>query len=189
MNTPIEAFPLSWPHGYPRTISYRRERARFKDKTFGSARDSLMAELRRMGATSVILSTSIPLKSDGMPYANRNRLPDPGVAVYFTWKKKQHVIACDNWDKIESNTHAIQLTVEAMRGLDRWACTEMLERAFQGFSALPPPPADEKWWDVLEVIEMQYKTRARQAHPDLGGNLAKMQKLNAAIEQAREARR
>jgi hypothetical protein len=63
-----EAYPLSWPDGWKRVA--RRSRSRFEVSGFGKARDFLLAEIRRMGGTGVILSTNIPLRNDGLPYAN-----------------------------------------------------------------------------------------------------------------------
>ncbi len=48
------------------------------------ARDDLVAELRRFGAKDVVLSTSVPLRLDGLPLAAARQPDDPGVAVYFS---------------------------------------------------------------------------------------------------------
>lgn len=53
----IEAYPLSWPQGYPR--SARREHSRFQT-SMANARDGLLEELRLMGARQIIISTNIP---------------------------------------------------------------------------------------------------------------------------------
>lgn len=190
-----EAFPLDWPVGYPR--SQRRVRSSFGDWSFARARNNVFGELRLMGATGVVLSTNVPLNRDGIPTAARGRVQDPGVAVYFTYLKTQRVIACDRWDLIEDNLHAVELTIAAMRGLERWGASDMLNRVFQGFTALPAPPAEEPWWDVLqcrpdtriEVIEAVYRRLAKESHPDLGGSASAMSRLNRAMEQAREEKR
>jgi curved DNA-binding protein CbpA len=49
-------------------------------------------------------------------------------------------------------------------------------------------PAARAWWEVLDVprsaglaeIEAAFRKAAKAAHPDLGGNEAAMQEINAA---------
>lgn len=190
----VTAFPLSWPPGYPR-VRYR-SRSPFKVKSFETSREQLFAELRRMGATKIILSTNIPIRQDGMPYADlaRRRIPDPGVAIYFHFRGSQRSLACDKWERLEDNLHALELTIEAMRGLERWGASSILERAFTGFTALPAPP---QWWDVLgvqpeaslETCERVYREKIMRAHPDVGGTEGMAASLNWAIEEARKAKR
>lgn len=183
-----EAFPLSWPPGFPRTV--KPKKSPFEIKSFEVTRQRLFGELRLLRASDLILSTNIPLRNDGMPYANRNRLPDPGVAIYFKWRGEDRVLACDRWDRIEDNLHAIELTIAALRGLERWGASDILRRAFTGMTALPAPP---QWWDVLEVredssievCEANYRVRIQAAHPDRGGSEGKAASLNWAITEAR----
>ena len=56
-----EAYPLQWPHGWQRTK--RPERARFGEHSLAYARDMAIAELERLGAKNIIISTNIPLRS------------------------------------------------------------------------------------------------------------------------------
>lgn len=163
-----------------------------------------------MKATSLVLSTNIPLTLRGLPREGFNP-PDPGVAVYFgrqrredrNWrdvlritapdsptkanreqslevvesqfrkfakqyhpdvggdlplfeqlvrardqardffngvKRSDHeyVLACDLFNEVRLNMHAIALTVEAMRQIERCGASSMLERAFRGFMAALP---------------------------------------------------
>ena len=208
-----EAYPLDWPDGWVRTRSnYRRGNNNWK-KTFGVYRDTLIDEIERLKATSLVISTNIPLTLKGVPREGFNP-PDPGVAVYFgrkqredrTWfdvlgitnvpevaptdpalrervlklidtqfharAKKYHpdvggelvlfqqlvkardagkdfyngvkrvdhdyVLACDLFTEVRLNMHAIGLTVEAMRQIERCGASSMLERAFRGFMAALP---------------------------------------------------
>ena len=144
----IEAFPLYWPENWLRIK--HPTRSRFKT-TFGVARDELMAEIRRMGGKKTILSTDIPLRNDGLPYSNHRPPKDKGVAVYFEYKGNKMSFACDAWDRVQDNVWSIRKTIEALRGIERWGASDMLERAFRGFTALPPP--SNKWWTVLEVSQ------------------------------------
>lgn len=187
MTPGVEAFPLTWPAGWKRT-NYR-ERSRFK-VTPGRARDQLFEELRRLGANKIILSTNIELRQDGLPYCNRRAPADPGVAVYFQHKGRPMVFACDQWISVEENMWAIMHTIDALRGIERWSASDMLERAFTGFQALP---SGEKktWWEVLGVprnasqdqIRDRFRQLAREHHPDHGGQNDEMTKLNDAYSE------
>src|SRR5262245_28779592 len=101
----VEAYPLHWPVGWPRTKV--PQRARF-DGTFARIRDELWAEIDRLGGRYPVLSTNIPLKRDGMPYAGQKEPQDTGVAVYFERRGRQMVFACDKWNRVQDNMRAIQ---------------------------------------------------------------------------------
>lgn len=186
-----EAFPLAWPAGWPRAT--RRQNAPFQMSLAG-ARDHLMNELRRIGARYVVLSSNLTLRQDGLPYANQRQPEDPGVAVYFQWRGKQMTFACDRWSKVEHNVRAIGKTVEALRGIERWGASDMMERAFSAFEALPPPGGvvTLSCWDILGLepgadraaIERAYRDQAKAAHPDRGGTREEWDRLRDAYEQA-----
>lgn len=198
----MEKFPLQWPVGYPRT-KYPME-ARFGSITFERSRQKLFRELEKMldynDRKTIVLSTDLPLRNDGMPYASA-KANDKGVAVYFNRKGEQMVLCCDKWKKMEHNIHAICKTVEAMRGIDRWGVSDFLKRSFQGFNALPPAAHDKpkrKWWVVFEYpvmpdfigewprIEAQYKSLAKKRHPDAGGTTEAFQELVSAFVEAKK---
>lgn len=194
----FEAYPLQWPTGRPRTERWRRERAKF-DVTFARARDNIVAEIGRLAGRypdpNVVISTNIALRRDGLPLANQRQPDDPGVAVYFTYKKRQMSFACDRWEKIEHNMQAIAKTIEALRGIARWGTGDMLEAAFTGFSALPPPvqasTTARTWRDVFgtgvtsrAALNEVYRRLAGAYHPDRGGDASKMAELNAARDAA-----
>lgn len=91
-----ERYPLYWPPGQPRQRN--RQAAVFKVE-FARSRDELLHSLKLLGGRGVIISTNIPLRLDGLPYAGVAEPADPGVAVYFDrWIDqvlKPFVIACD----------------------------------------------------------------------------------------------
>jgi hypothetical protein len=185
-----EAYPLYWPEGWARTRN--REHSKFKTG-FGAARNLLFAELGRMGASKIILSTNIPLRNDGLPRANmKPDGGDSGVAVYFQRKGKPMVFACDKYRESCDNIYAIAKTIDAMRGIERWGASDMMERAFSGFKALSSSTSRE-WWEVLGVnrdasmgdIDTAYRHLARTRHPDVpGGSHEAMSELNTARERA-----
>jgi len=191
----IEAYPLQWPEGWPRTPSYRRESDnRFGGRagvTVGRARDQLMDELRRLGATDIVVSTNVPVKADGLLYADNKRLDDPGIAIYFKFKRKSLVMARDVFVSVAGNLRTLGLAVEAMRQLERHGGSFMFEKAFTSFLAIAPPDWKKPWREVFGIkadwtgdITALYREKARIRHPDAGGNDTLMAELNVAYEEA-----
>ncbi len=207
-DAPAEAYPLAWPEGWQRTPAHKRTDSQFGDRRYGGrqnhdawARDHLVDQVRRLGGRGLILSTNVELRRDGLPRAGQRPPADPGVAAYWLTRQNEwRVVASDRWLKVWENMRAIGLTLEALRGLERWGASGVLERAFQGFAALPsvgPDPTSRPWWDVLGVdrhstldqAEAAYRTLARIHHPDRGGDAERMAALNAAITTARREAR
>lgn len=192
-----ECYPLSWPTIYPRTPIQKLQKARF-EVSFAKARDELLHELELLVAKSVVISSNIPLRKDGLPYANAKEPIDKGVAVYFKLGKKPYVLACDRWDMTKDNLRAIGLHVAAMRGMERWGVGN-LEQAFAGYQALPASGNNKskKWWEVLGVkpnaspaeIKEAYKELVRRHHPDANGTHEQMLQINWAYDMAKASRR
>lgn len=209
-----EAFPLSWPEGWPRTPAHLRSDGRQfrggdiwqydpttgqkfytgrKPVTFDRARKLLADELERLKASDVVLSTNLPLRLDGQPRADaaRARLSDPGVAVYFTFKGKQMVMAQDAFSNVSANMRSLGLAIEAMRQLERHGGGKMMERAFAGFAAITSPDWKKPWREVFGVkpewngdIKALYREKAKLRHSDTGGSDTLMAELNVAYEEA-----
>lgn len=215
-----EAYPLHWPEGWPRTPEHRRDDgAKFrmgndaapktenayvsptKPVTFERALRLLRDELARLNAKSVVISTNLPLRLNGYPYSQQRRIDDPGVAVYFVFKGKPMVMAQDAFTNIAANVRSLGLAVEAMRQLERHGGGTMMERAFAGFSALPPPEGSKPkrpWWEVMRFpvdpaerellsvseVEARFRTLAMRLHPDKGGTADAMAELSQAKDDA-----
>lgn len=197
-----DAYPLSWPDGWKRTDPSRRRRSPYKTSPEAST-VHLMKELKLLGAIrgTIIISSNVPLRRDGLPYSNVRAPDDPGVAVYWsTHSFKDRSIVCDKWDKAHDNIHAIGLAISALRAIERAGAGQISDRAFQSFGALPPSaaaPAERTWWAVLgfdstlrglsrAVIGARFRELAAKAHPDKGGNEAGMKELTKAYEQAKD---
>lgn len=192
----VEAFPLHWPEGRPRTPSYNRRNSPFRPGNRSVEAKNVIEELKRLGARDVIISTNVRLRQDGLPYSTDKAPTDQGVAVYFSYKGGQKCFACDRWATIPENLRAIWKSIEAMRGLERWGSKDFVDAAFTGFAALPAPGAHAKrpWRTVLgiaegvtvsrQAVETFYKQAAKRAHPDLGGSMEAMAEVNAARDQA-----
>jgi DnaJ-like protein len=193
MSADATAFPLTWPAGLPRTAWHHRKRAAFK-QSIKSATDFLKDEVRRMDGRYPVISSGMELRRDGLPYAQQRQPADPGVAVYFLRKGKQMTFACDRWDRVHDNLYAIAKTIEAIRGIERWGSSDMMERAFAAFEALPAP-RKAAWWEILGVsataaratIEAAYREKAKAVHPDRGGSREAWDSLASAYEDAKGA--
>ena len=187
-----EAFPLDWPDG--------RERAKFRTTSkfkvsFTAARDHLYNEIELMGGKRAILSSNLELRFDGLPKAGQANPTDPGVAVYFEYKGKPMVFVCARYSRVWENIRSIGLTIEALRAIERYGTSDMMERAFRGFAALPER-AGEWWREVLgfepgvkpsvDDIEDRFRQLAHAAHPDKGGDVNVWHQLVKAREDARK---
>lgn len=190
-----EGYPLQWPEHWDKTPNHKRQRALF-DTTFAKARDDLLNEIRLLGGKYAVISSNIPLKNDGYPYASYKEPEEPGVAVYFELYGEEQCIPCDKWNKTEDNLQAINKTVKALRGIERWGAEDMVKASFKGFKALPPPdgtmPMGElitPWHEVLGIIpnadkseiRKAYKRKAKQTHPDRGGSIEEFQEVQQAF--------
>ncbi len=218
--TQADAFPLRWPDGWPRTRA-RKSGDQFKTRSsvpsmpgggyypmvpisYSRARGQLIEELQRLGAKSLVVSSNVPVKVDGEPVsrAGDRVYDDPGVAIYFMLKGRQMVMAQDAFDSVSANVRSLGLAVEAMRSLERHGGGTMMQKAFDGFAALPAPDGvkpKRPWWTVLnysenpedrldlsvEEVQARFKTLARRRHPDTdGGSAELMAELNEARDEA-----
>ena len=194
-------YPLQWPPGMPRT-TYRTH-PKFGSH-FSKDRDSVIWQLKKRGASQIVITSALPVRRDGLPYAATGA-EDPGIAVWFVRKGKEGVIACDNWIRVADNLRAIDKSLEALRGLDRWGCAQIVEQAFAGFAALPPGddpggpalPVVRPWREVLggfpaglddddlfALAKARHRKLISEAHPDLGGDPARAAEINAAFDAA-----
>ncbi|CCE07813.1 Heat shock protein DnaJ-like [Bradyrhizobium sp. STM 3843] len=189
----IESYPLHWPAGWPRSTWAQRKKSRFNGQAFNQIKE-LQRELRLLGARDVVISSNVPVRQDGLPYADaaKRRYEDPGVAIYFTLKGKPLAMARDRYWTPWENMRSLVLAIEAIRSIERHGGATMMERAFSGFTALPAP---KSCWEILgvapgasaQLIKAQFTAKAKSAHPDVGGSDAAMAELIAARDQALKA--
>jgi hypothetical protein len=161
----VDAFPLCWPHHVPRTPASKRIEGTFM-VTPGKAMEELLKEVRLSGGTGLVLSTNVPLRRDGLPYANSRDPEDPGVAVYFTRKGQQVCVPCDSYDRVWKNIRAIGLSIKDMRGPEMRGCAAITDAAYTGFLALPAPTG-RPWWVVLGVSVSASVEEISEAHKGL----------------------
>lgn len=176
---------LTWPETKQRTAG--RRSSPFRPHEVATEQRELENEMLRWGVRRFIVSR------------NNQRIfaGDPAVAVWWLDRKNQlRVLACDKWDSLAANMHALCLTLNAMRGLERWGAYTA-EQAAEGARPALPPPAGAgapDWRKILGSIdgiprdkqlvlcEHAYRSMSREA----AGNEPRQRELNLAIEAARK---
>jgi hypothetical protein len=188
-------FPLAWPDGWARTVNALRSKPKFSTM-FTRDRDAVIRQLSKRGH-GIAITSNLPTRNDGLPY--NAGADDPGVAVYWTERGRERVIACDRWRLAADNMRAIDMSLVAMRALDRFGASGMVERAFDGL-ALPAgaTPLPRKPWrevfgvelidlegaEMLALVKLRYRKAIAVAHPDHGGAIDDAAELNTAMADA-----
>lgn len=199
--TQIPRFPLEWPAGWRRARS-RRQAAFKMTRQVGEgtrtgalnmevATDRLSVELDRLGAKEATLSTNVSLNLRGIPRGDENP-GDPGAAIYFSYKGRATVLACDTYYRVADNIAALAAHLEHLRAIERHG-VGTIEQALAGYKALPADTA-ANWRAVFgfaadsrptrEQIDTAYKAAAKIHHPDIGGTEVGMAHLNRARDYA-----
>lgn len=187
MSMMMLSHPLRWPETQPRRVSFLRKPSPFTVSP-SKAYKEMIDEIERLGGTHVEVTVAVPAKR-----GRHTSTDDPAVAVWFRRKGRSFVLACDTYRTVNDNIRAIGLTAEMIRGMERHGISGAIDRAMEGFAALPAPEAID--WRTVFVcspgtrltvaqIERDYRTLAMTAHPDRGGSELAMARLNAAREAA-----
>lgn len=198
--TTINAYPLQWPEGWKRTPAHQRRDAKFsydgKRLSIAIARERVLEQLGLFKVNTrddVVLSTNLKLNLSGLPRGDQGEPSDPGAAVYWRTREGElKSMGIDHYRRVADNIAAIAASLDAMRAIDRHGGAQVLERAFKGFSALPPPATWRRVMDFGEGervttsdVESRYKALSKQRHPDIpGGSSAAMAALNVARDEA-----
>jgi hypothetical protein len=194
----VKRYPLEWPVGWKRTPRHERRRAPFGTKntadnrlTIFQATGRLEAEVQRLGGDDATLSTNVSLRMDGRPRSDEQPA-DVGAAVYFRYKGKATVFACDRFTTVADNIAAIAGHIEALRRVERYGVGS-LEQALAGYKALPADTA-ANWRNVFgftpdqgvtkQQLRDAFHTASRKAHPDKGGSEEQQSHVNRAHDYA-----
>jgi hypothetical protein len=123
-----------------------------------------------MFATNVVVTSNVELRRDSRPYVGQ-RISDTGVAVYFNRKGQEQCIACDKWDSVRDNLHAVSKSIEALRLVEHWGTGSMADAVFQGFTAIPANGSAgrvKRPWRKLSSWMRPAGVISRQRVPDSG---------------------
>lgn len=189
--------PLAWPISWPRVASPRWSKFGPSGRGVSVAigRDELLEELRRLGASEVVVSSNGHLRRDGELDGGASSPGDPGAAIYFRLKGEPRVLACDKWTLLGDNLLAMAKHIDAVRGQVRWG-VGTLEQAFGGYRALPAMEAPKPWHVVLGVaahastdeVEAARLAKLDRCHPDRGGRTSDAIDVNLAWDEFRRER-
>ncbi len=155
------------------------------------ATDRLEKQLDALGGKDPVLSTNVTLNLRGVPRGDENPY-DPGAAIYFKFRGKATVLACDSYVRVDDNIAALAAHIDALRRIERYG-VGTIEQALAGYKALPADSAAD-WRAVFgfaadsrpttEQVDAKFKEWAKQKHPDIGGTEIEMSHLNRARDYA-----
>lgn len=203
----ITRYPLQWPIGWKRTKFNERVSGSFSETKWSQSSDSrtkrqvpvanttamerLERQIDELGGTDPVMSSNLRLRLNGAPDL-REEPTDPGVAVYFRFKTRATVLACDRYRRVADNIAAIAAHIDALRRIDRYG-VGTLEQALAGYRSLPADTA-ANWRNVFgfgesevvtsDKLQQRFRERAATAHPDKGGTDEMMMHVNRAREYA-----
>lgn len=185
--------PLQWPTGQGRTD--RRRKA-----PFNAGESTILKDLERaidkLQLEDVQITTDRRIRLDGgISQSSDQNLQDPGLAIYFKRKGEDVIMAFDKFNDFWGNLRAIGLYLEYMARLESYEMTEITDKAFTGFKALPSsiqtPLPHRDWWIVLGVtqdadaheVKAAYRQMMSVTHPDAGGTQAEFDEVRRAFEE------
>lgn len=187
--------PLLWPMGRART---RVPITSKFDSSLSASERGVYKQIALLGGTNVIISSNLSVGRGGQ-ILERQTAEDTGIAVYFDYNGSRHCVAIDRYRYFWENMRAIEKSIEALRGLERWGGAEIVKTSLGGFKELPAnaivtPYTARPWHEMLEVlptasmdiVEAAYKRKLHSAHPDKGGDTAAFMAVQAAFKQAKE---
>jgi hypothetical protein len=162
--------------------------------TYQRTLDLLEFELKKIHATDIVIEAGYArqdIRNDGWP-RNGARPRHPGTILYFRTTDGDMRFPCGTYKTCEANLHAIALTLENLRAIDRYGAT-LGHQQYLGFKALPAAGAAAKQWSVdeaaawlsenpgnghhtpvqivtnVEAYRQAYRSCAAALHPDRGG--------------------
>lgn len=188
-------FPLFWPADWPRTPAEKIKKAQFKDRSLRIGSKEIDLEVRRFRGKDLVISANLALKTDGSLRSVQRQPYDRGVAIFFEKDGEQLAIACDIYNTVEDNLWALVRTLQSLRQIERDGSPTIINKAFQGFAALPDP-GRRQWWEVLGVsrdedpsfVRLKYFQLAEKTHPDKNnGDAEEFLKVQKAYEEFQQA--
>jgi len=198
--------PQPWTR--PATPKTQRKHGTFRTN-YSTTLAKLQRELEKVGATEILFECSFhanQIRLDGWPKANQSPVYN-GIAVSFNHPEIGRVeYATDRYFLWTDNLHAIVLTLEALRGVERWGVVASGQQ-YTGFKAITAGNGEGKrgaatWIAKLltEVAETQktfrdvllepdgesrrklIATARKKAHPDTGGSAEMYQLLTEKLQ-------
>lgn len=163
-----------------------------REVSFSQALTRLRAELERIGASHVVLSSNLETRLDGSPRSGQSEPADRGVCLYFQLRGRPTTMPSDRYYRVADNIAALAAHIAATRAIERHG-VGTLDQMFTGFQAIRGP-GPRPWSEVLGFksgqivsvaqVEEAWARLIREAHPDNGGTHARAAEINAARDEA-----
>ena len=184
--------------------------------TWSDTQDLLASEIGYLAGKNIIIEVDVPstaIRIDGQLYA-RTRAETPAIVVAFESKYGPLLYRSDQYGSSgygsrmeiwQHNVRAVALTLQALRAVDRYGASRSGEqyrgyKALEDKSAQPPMSIDEavellagmsnrpveEVREDIDAIHAAFRTAARNAHPDHGGDPAQMARLSQAYDIAKK---
>lgn len=168
------------------------------EKTWSQIEGQINETFRKWGQGTPQLSYLINKRAAGKRIQTRE---ERTVSITFVIRNRSVRLTMAREDRAIENLEKLAQAVEWVRMAEVREITALVELIYRQLhpSSTPPPPPPRAdlprgSYGVLhvandapiEVCEAAYKALTKKHHPDLGGDTATMQRLNAAIEQIRK---
>ncbi len=185
---------LDWPAGRPRKMAKDRRRGTYSTGgtlvSLAEANQRLADELVRHKAVDIELYAEFMPAASGRVTGQKWSGVDPGAVVRYNVDRTLFCLPCDTFTELAQNIAGLAEYLKSVRKQEALGVATLSEM-MTAFAALPAPPS---WREILGVgldatllaAEASYRRLAFNAHPDKGGSVEAMQRLNDAIAQARE---
>lgn len=185
---------------WDRTPAIEARQAHFKTP-YNKTLDKLEYEIEKLDGREIRIEAGYridQIRNDGWPRGGVTPA-HPGVVLYFESRDGALCFPCGTYSRMEDNLHAIALTLENLRAVDRYGVT-LRHQQYIGFAALPAPQtsgtleqaaallaeiAGVPARDMIQSREAYrgaYRVVAARLHPDSGGDRNVWQTFqNAAV--------
>lgn len=164
-------------------------------------------ELKKQGAANIEIAAGFgmgDIRNDGWPMTGR-KPGHPGVILSFTTLQGKLIFPCGNYARYEANVHAIALTLENLRAIDRYGVSH--GQQFAGFAQIAAPenqramtpeeaaglvvgiarPQNEMAPQLVAMVlhdqsifNVMYRDAAAKVHPDVSGDRDRWDRLEIA---------
>lgn len=165
------------PH-WPEKRKLRYMPSQFKSP-YNKTLDKLEYELSKLSAKNIVIEAGFAMadiRNDGWP-RGKSRPTHPGVILYFTSPDGAMRFPAGTYAAFEANMHAIALTLENLRAIDRYGVTLGHEQ-YTGFKQIAAPPPVEM---SAEAAAREIEKRSGVGHDRI---LASREIFKAALREA-----
>jgi hypothetical protein len=174
-----------------------------KEKTWSQLEEQISETFRKWGKMPPTITYNIAKRSVAKRSQSRE---ERAVSISFYHHSKRILIEMVREDRAIDNLAKIATAVEEIRLAEVRGTKDLIVLLYRQMYPAPsaqqqaPPPPPPRTTPPsgpyavlhvaqdapLEVCEAAYRALTKKAHPDMGGDTATMQRLNAAIEQIRK---